>query len=387
MKVKFGIFGFLMIFALLFTTCDFLNGDENNNNGNGTQSGGVEPLIQTKWAQGDPFNSMLPMVGGILPLADCSNTAIAQLMKFHGHPIQGSGRSEPYSMNNGTNLPSMDFNVKYDWRNMLNAYTNNANEQQRNAVATLVYHIGLSRQFDWSNNNSVTSVQRALYSFFGYDKDIQRHYRIYYDDATWETMIKNQLDIGLPIYYWGTNQTRSSNHTFIIDGYDNIGKYHINWGWNGKDDGYFSLNALNPQNYNFNYDHTMIINIKPDKGGIGSNLMALNEITPSEKISVNKNEQFSVTARIRSMGYFPGGYIGAALIDNDGNMVVIGYVSLVEIHSGNTWLRGISNCSVPNTVTPGQYKLKIITRITGEDWKIITLSMPDVPNSIDFEVK
>jgi len=347
----------------------------------------VEPLLKTQWGQGNPFNSVLPMVSNNRPLTDCSNIAIAQIMRFHRHPIRGSGQSEPYTMNNGILLPSLIFNVNYDWNNMLNTYTSSATEQQRNAVASLVYHIGVSREFDWSNLSSRLSVQEALSTFFGYDKSIQRHYRIYYDDATWEALIREQLDAGLPVYYWGTNQKKTPSHTFVIDGYDNTGKFHINWGWNGRDDGYYSLNALNPPNYDFNYDQTIVINIKPDKGGVGSNEMALHDFT-SEKTSVLQNERFTVTARIRSMGFYTGGQIGAALVNNNGNIVaVIGMVSLNPLNSGGTWLRTINNCTVPNTVAKGQYRLCIVTRPEGGDWKLVTLSLPDTPKSIDFTVR
>jgi hypothetical protein len=352
-----------------------------------TQSKPVEPLLQTKWGQGDPYNSLLPIVSNNRPLTDCSNIAIAQIMRFHRHPMQGGGQSEPYKMNNGIQLPSVRFNVNYDWNSMPNIYTSGATGQQRNAVATLVYHIGAGREFDWDNRSSKISVQAALSTFFGYDKSIQRHYRIYYDDAAWEALIREQLDAGLPVYYWGTSQRKTSSHTFVIDGYDNTGKFHVNWGWNGRDDGYYSLNALNPPNYDFNYDQTIVINIKPDEGGAGSNAMALDNFS-SEKASVLQNERFTVTARLRSMGIYSGGQIGAALVNNNGNIVaVIGMVSLNPISSGNTWFRTINNCSVPNTVAKGQYRLKIVTRPEGGDWKLVSLSLPDIPNSIDFQVR
>jgi hypothetical protein len=76
----------------------------NNNNGDGTPI--VEPLIQTKWDQGEPYNNMFPMEGDAHTLTVCDVTAMAQIMKYYKHPVQ-----------------AVNFDVAYDWNNMLNAYT------------------------------------------------------------------------------------------------------------------------------------------------------------------------------------------------------------------------------------------------------------------------
>ena len=39
-----------------------------------------------------------------------------------------------------------------------------------------------------------------------------------------------------------------SGHSFIVDGYDGKGLYHVNWGWGGLSDGFFLLSLLNPEN-------------------------------------------------------------------------------------------------------------------------------------------
>ncbi len=47
-----------------------------------------------------------------------------------------------------------------------------------------------------------------------------------------------------PILYGG--QSTSVGHEFVCDGYDGNGYFHFNWGWGGMSDGYFILDALNP---------------------------------------------------------------------------------------------------------------------------------------------
>lgn len=43
-------------------------------------------------------------------------------------------------------------------------------------------------------------------------------------------------------------ESDKEGHSFVCDGYDGNGFFHINWGWDGKSDNYFSLSVLNPYN-------------------------------------------------------------------------------------------------------------------------------------------
>jgi len=313
--------------------------------------------------QGDPYNSMLPMVDNSRPLTGCGLLATVQIMKFHNYPAQYNG-------------------INFDWNNMLNIYTtaNPGTQTQRNAVAKLVNHIR-------EDADTVFSSWAIVLANFGYDRSIQRLYREFYEDAAWEEIIRAQLDAGLPVYYWGLNSTNSIDHAFIIDGYDNNGKFHINWGWYGQHDGYYSLNALNPREYNFSRNHHIIVNIKPNEGSIGSNEMALRTFSSSKTI-VLQNEQFDITAQIRSTGFFTGGQVGIALVNNDGNIVEV-------IRSGNfnalnpeSWRAiTLSNCSVPNTIPKGQYRLMLVTRPTNGEWKKVLLAHAGISTSIDFTVQ
>ncbi|MDR2581645.1 MAG: C10 family peptidase [Fibromonadaceae bacterium] len=242
-------------------------------------AGIVEPLIQTKWNQRAPYNNMAPMDGSNRSVTGCVATAMAQIMKFHNHPVRGYGWSEAYTT--GTheiNVPSVNFDVEYDWDNMLNSYTSNAMIIQEDAVATLMYHAGVSVQMDYSPTGSGAysrDVPMALTAYFGYDRSIQHRQRENYNDAAWETMLMEQINAGMPVYYTGRND--ESGHAFILDGYDGAGKFHFNWGWGGLFDGYFVTTALNPGvggdgagSGTYNDDQSIIINIKPDEDSVVS---------------------------------------------------------------------------------------------------------------------
>ena len=61
----------------------------------------------------------------------------------------------------------------------------------------------------------------------------------------------------------------SSAHAFVCDGYDGEGLFHFNWGWDGKADGYFAIDFLNPLEENepwitgYNSGQSALLNIRP----------------------------------------------------------------------------------------------------------------------------
>ena len=264
----------------------------------------VEPLIKTQWDQiardpyGEydyPYNKMCPMDGNYRSYTGCVATAMAQLMDFHNWPVRGVGKSTAYTTRTSRiSVPSVNFEVAYDWENMLDKYTTsrssyscgflwtntcynyykNWDAKQADAVATLMYHAGVSVKMDYTYGSSgaySSDVVPALRDKFGYHKSIKRVERKDYYTEQWEAILREQLSAGLPIYYDG-NDMLSSGHAFICDGYNNIGQFHFNWGWGGKYDGYFASTVLNTGkdgagagSGTYNYNQSAIINIK--RGG------------------------------------------------------------------------------------------------------------------------
>ena len=377
MKLKFG---FITIFIILILFIGGVN-----------MYAQVQPLLQTKWNHHvAPFTNMLPMDGSTRSVAGCVAGATAQIMRYHRHPVRGSRHSEAYTTSTRRfQIPSVSFDVAYDWNNMLYIYTGNETVQQQNAVATLFYHVAVSMNTDFtSTGSSQGGAVVPLTNFFGYDRNIESLLRSYFiNDAEWEAILRAQLEAGLPVLYGGVNSQGSGSHFFVIDGYDNNGRFHMNMGYGGRADGWYSLNNIKYGGQCHSYGQSMTINIKPDQGGTGTNRMALIAFN-TDKTSVSHNEQFTVNIQMRGVGYFSGGQAGVALVDNNGSIIeVIGSRSNPERRPGGVTGSWEINCIVPNTVRPGQYQLRIVIRPTGGEWRIATLSNAGVPTSIDFTVR
>ena len=169
-------------------------------------------------------------------------------MKYWEYPSHGIG-THSYIWK-GQTLTADFGNTTYDWANMTNTYGSSSTSVQKQAVATLMYHCGVSVDMVYggrSTNGSsaaVATVAEALKTFFNYSPDLAHEKKSQYDDAEWKTKVKNELDAHRPMEYGGQDPNGPAGHAFVCDGYNSDDYFHFNWGWSGAYDGYFSLDNL-----------------------------------------------------------------------------------------------------------------------------------------------
>ena len=82
--------------------------------------------------------------------------------------------------------------------------------------------------------------------------------------------MKSELCASRPVLYAGYS-TKGGGHEFVIDGYDEKGMFHVNWGWDGRDNGYFQLATLAiGKYYEFSQGQVMFRGLVPDYDGTDS---------------------------------------------------------------------------------------------------------------------
>jgi PKD repeat protein len=198
-------------------------------------------------------------------VAGCVATAMGQIMKYWNYPPHGIGSSSYMDSPFGTLYADFD-STQYDWSQMpLNVTRTNS------SVATLMYDCGVGVQMAYSDTSSGSYIitgddpvcaQSAFVQYFGYSgASIQGLYRQNYSDNDWTTLLEDELNNKRPFLYAGSGNQGS--HAWVCDGYDATGYFHMNWGWAGYEDGYFSLDALNPDNIPLNSDEEALIGIGP----------------------------------------------------------------------------------------------------------------------------
>ena len=208
----------------------------------------VGPLLSTKWDQGSPYNMYCPSG----TVTGCVATAMAQVMKYWNYPEQGQG-SHSYTPESHPEYgeQTVDFeHTIYDWANMTNTYSSLSTLTQQQAVATLMYHCGVSvdmkYRLDYEGGSSALSsnVPVALVEYFRYAPSATYKSKVAYTDEQWIALLQSELDENRPVYYSG--QSQGGGHAFVCDGYRSDSFFHFNWGWGGSMDNYFAIGALNP---------------------------------------------------------------------------------------------------------------------------------------------
>lgn len=232
----------------------------------------VPALVSATWGQYAPFNQLCPATAsGDLPPCGCVATATAQLMHCHRWPVRGTGsHAYTWTRDDGRQLTvSADFGATaYAWDQMLDAYSQYSPDQAE-PVARLVADIGVAVEMQYGPDASgayISDATRALYQYFGYHGDSQMRYRYGTDDATWAALVMTELAAGRPILYSGTRPSGAS-HAFLIDGYDAAtGMVHVNWGWDGGNNGMYNIDLLQPfelASGGYSEDQAMAIGLAP----------------------------------------------------------------------------------------------------------------------------
>ncbi len=214
----------------------------------------IAPMLPVHWGQGMPYNVLLPHINGSSydhAYVGCVAVAMAQIMAYWQYPQRPTTTIPGYTSNSGKTyqvvMPSLA-PIDFDWANMHDTYyTNDSTSDACLAVANLMLYstTSLKSSFGLSSTGGYTrNIPSKLITYFGYKNSARYIYREDFTTQSWEDTIYSELAAGRPVAYGGNKQ--SAGHAFVCDGYDGEGRFHINWGWAGKSNGYFLLNLLNP---------------------------------------------------------------------------------------------------------------------------------------------
>ena len=338
----------------------------------------IEPMVTSKWGQGNPYNRLCPVADqddpskGLCPTG-CVATAMAQVVNYHKWPRKAEGKG--YAMDHYQTPYEIDMSSDYfDWGHMIDGYSNEkneviaGNETQWDAVSLLMRDMGYSVYMHYAPSSSGAPsipIPYALVTNFGYDKGTHLEYRDWYTDEQWDSLVYDNLAKYGPMTYSGVTE-KEEGHEFVCDGYRGEGYYHFNWGWNGLSDGYFLLSALNPEVHGtggstrtlaFNYNHDIVVGIcKPREDSQSVvNLYQRSDLTLANGlidghfqclVSVNESIEFGLWTKNLETEEEAFHYSETMNVDSPDN------------------LNGLEmNCDVPD----GKYKVMPVFRKTGEE--------------------
>ena len=225
-------------------------------------------FCQTQWNQDYPYNCLCPEDPdgpGDHAYVGCLATAMSQLMRFWAMPAQGNGSHCYYHEDYGTICADFG-NTVYDWDNMPNKLNSNSPEEEKLAVGTLCFHCGVTIDMGYGPDGSgggSAPIPGAMHNYFGYSEHNVQLRRNDFELETWKRMVREQFDMGWPMYYGGCDD---GCHAFVCDGYDDRDMFHFNLGWGGGSDGWYIIDEApytHPADAMFNFVPAEIYNITP----------------------------------------------------------------------------------------------------------------------------
>ena len=203
----------------------------------------VAPLLTCEWDQVFPYNKNMGY-----PYTGCVATAVAQIMFYHKWPAQGRGENS-YIVSSDNKEKHADFSKShYDWANMKNKYNyyHPSNDVEKEAVAQLMSDVGIATGMQYTQTQSGAfneQVGPAMQKHFDYTTAFVKRKDERLADFT--DIIREELTNGFPVYLSGNPYGRGAGHAWVTDGINGEGLFHMNFGWGGQNDGYFSLSSLN----------------------------------------------------------------------------------------------------------------------------------------------
>ena len=254
----------------------------------------VAPLTRTFFNQSGPYGMYLPIVTDengtarrVAP-SGCVACATAQVIAYYQWPntvkatpsytmtqpvldnnINSPEELRPFTADSKkvTSLPSYDIN----WNNIIQGSYNDLYDSNTSAtynyssrysgtnlekikeVGRLFLYVCCTLPMSYYGYTGTGSVSANLASilpkYWGYKNQIKVNQRRNYTQDEWIKLLYEEISNERLVVYAGTAEKDDGTtgaHTFIMDGYDGAGYWHVNWGWNGKCDGYFDFENLLP---------------------------------------------------------------------------------------------------------------------------------------------
>ena len=240
-------------------------------------SGRPTYFIKTYWNQDKPFNNLCPQINGSAAPTGCIATAMAQIMKYYQYPATSKGTGiysvTTYKDKNDkegtTKWYKRELGHTYQWTAMLSSY-GIVSEDENDAVATLMADAGAASQMNYQANGSGTIEWYAAKGFaenFRYDSlAISCLQRDFYTNAEWMELVRKEMEAKQPVLYCGSDEI-DGGHAFLLDGIQEDGKVHVNWGWGKSGDGWFDIDVLRPNitgftGEGFNIGQSMVLGFK-----------------------------------------------------------------------------------------------------------------------------
>lgn len=251
-------------------------------------------------------------------------------------------------------------------------------KEQGDAIATLCGACGAISKMDYTSAESGAYQHEGmtgLYKYMDYDDAMTMVSAPYFTDEEWHSLLQEELHYLRPILCCGQTK-EGAGHAYVIDGYkyvDGVPYYHINWGWGGVSDGYFTITDMTPsasgtggQVANYGYSSEMTINIMPkddknDGAAFSAEEIILNrtKVNTSGFVGITVNNIYNRSPRI-----FTGKLVAYAIDSNNNEYKIGTYQTLSGLNILYGYQALQANVKIPTTIPTGDYRIELRSATT-----------------------
>ena len=178
------------------------------------------------------------------------------------------------------------------------------------------------------------------------------------------------MNASRPVYYTGSDAT-AGGHAFVIDGYNEHGFVHVNWGWGPKGgNGYFDIALLNPTGYSFSDGQDMLVGVSPVKV-----MDAHSHVISKEKFTAYKFASMlnlSAGTMYNLAGESFTGEVAFVLM-KDNTAKVLKSITASNIADSRSVGELSGMITLPAGISDGTYRLFVGSRSSqyAEDWQLV----------------
>lgn len=219
----------------------------------------VEPMLKTNWGQGCGYNDLTPSFPGNgkcdhAPIG-CTGVALAQIMKYWQHPAKGNGILNYTPVNTSTSASINWDTIQFNWA----AIGDTLNEVGKSNLdlQKLLFHTAIVCDANFgelTTPGSFPNREEIIQLGYSFKNNILDASESNYEQAV--SIVKKELDNHRLVHFVILRNSNGELHAVVIDGYKNTNpiQFHINCGWHGQDNGYYTLDNLDfPINGKFKF--------------------------------------------------------------------------------------------------------------------------------------
>ncbi len=244
------------------------------------------PWIDTRWGQKYPYHMYCPIDPQTHDtcVSGCTAVSIAQIINYWEYPPSVHFESSESYLSDRTS-PGIWIDATTANMDTIEYYSEHGKHPDINTIAKLMWASGVSVRASYSSTATGAWFWASTYKdkwHFTDALEMRGTDHDFYDIL--QSNMRNAQPAQLAIY----DSSWRAGHSIVADGYKETGVYHLNFGWTGFYDGWYSLPIGMPVGYEI--ISKVVVNIKaPPRPDITDYCVTAFTLKPEDEVKLKAN--------------------------------------------------------------------------------------------------